>query len=107
MAGGNRWYQKKLQELCQMFGACCALCGKKNGDYIDNASDKTVILHFAHKVGHRFPQGNNRGQNHRVREIMRAPHSFILLCWYCHIKYDKDNSLTDEEREAELEEVPF
>lgn len=105
----NTWYKKKRAELIQQFGGECMFCKTKQGEYSwsDFNNDYVeVILEFAHKIGERI-SGMSRGRNARIREVVKEPHRFLLLCKSCHTKYDTDNPLTDKEKYKMNEEVPF
>lgn len=105
----NEYYRKKREELVKKFGGCCRYCGRKEW-MVNIKTGNNILLEFAHKVGHRI-SGNNRGRNQRILEVLRHPEWFLLLCHSCHLKYDIDHPLTEEEQRLQAEElaneVPF
>jgi len=72
----NQWYRKKRVEYIKKFGGRCEQCGR------------TENLEFAH-LNHNDVHGIGRGSNQRIRDIMKHPDNYILLCFKCHKAYDK------------------
>lgn len=71
----NRWVNKEMERLRQLYGGCCQMCG---GLY---------DLEFAHlkPTGLR---GKSRGKNYRVLDIRKHPDHYQLLCMDCHDALD-------------------
>lgn len=76
MAGDkNRWVVKTWEKILQEFGGQCAHC------------EKLYDLEFAHLQPTGL-KGKGRGKARRLRDILRNPSSYILLCWECHDLFD-------------------
>ena len=93
---------KKRKKLIDQFGGHCEKC------------PSTENLEFAHKVGFRTKLGKSRGMGNRLKEVENNPEQFLLLCRQDHMKYDRENPLTEEEKEIikqriadEENRVPF
>jgi len=76
---GKDWAKAVRLELVQQFGGECYHCASKGTTWRRR-------LEFAHKYPCR--KGMGRGSNNRVREVLRHPENFLLLCRVCHIAYD-------------------
>ena len=76
---GKDWAKAVRRQLLSDFGGECYHCGSKGTTWRRR-------LEFAHK----YPclQGEGRGSNKRMREVLRHPESFLLLCHVCHTAYD-------------------
>lgn len=91
--------RKKKEEINSLFGNKCQHC------------PSTEKLEYAHKIGFRTNHGRSRGQSTRILAIAKNPEQFLRLCKTCHLKYDRENPLTEEEKaiieQKENERVPF
>lgn len=71
----------RLAKLRAEFGGVCRLCGAPNR------------LQFAHLTPTGLA-GKGRGQGARMRDIVRHPQHYILLCVYCHRDFDRKERMT-------------
>jgi hypothetical protein len=87
---GNPWYRAKLHAMRADRGNVCAWC------------PTTGALEFAHVRPTKL-NGKGRGLNNRVRDIMKHPTCYILLCRSCHA--DLDGFLFENETELDVRRV--
>jgi hypothetical protein len=76
---GRTWAKAVRIELLRQFGGECYHCASKGTTWRRR-------LEFAHKYPCR--DGPGRGSNNRMREVLRHPENFLLLCRPCHIAFD-------------------
>ncbi len=100
----NDYHRRKRRDLVKQFGGHCRYCETPDVSISDKPWAKK--LEFCHKVGERI-SGMNRGRNARIAEVAREPKRFWLGCKSCHQRYDTDHPLTEAEKKAIAEEVPF
>lgn len=94
----RRYIRRKKARIIKEFGGQCQSCGAKQGDSI---GEKQIVLEFAHKIGYRLGYGTSRGSKERILEVERNMDKFFLFCKACHLKYDRDNPLNEDEK------IPF
>lgn len=79
----NTWYKKKMERLRATRGNRCQHC--RLALAFDDRGQPN--LQWAH-IQPTGLQGKSRGQNHRIRDIIRNPGHYLLLCVECHRRYD-------------------
>ena len=94
-------YTARLRERARaLFGNRCQKCGLSELEDFEPAR-----LEFAHLARTKL-KGRGRGSAHRLRDVLKHPESYTLLCRPCHM--DRDYAGRDPwEPRAELEAVPF
>lgn len=71
----RRYRRAKRENLVNQFGGKCRGCGS------------TSALQFAH-VRQTELHGMGRGRYERMRDVIRNPDAYTLLCPHCHSLYD-------------------
>ena len=79
MAHGNDWTKTKREEILASRGNRCALCSA------------TELLEMAHKHATGI-SGRGRGRVERVRDWLKNPDAYVLLCRDCHLWFDRKQS---------------
>jgi hypothetical protein len=72
----NEWYRQKRLQLIREYGGACSVCGALED------------LEFAHTF-HTGLEGQGRGRNARIRDIIQHPEAYRLLCKECHVRLDR------------------
>ena len=76
MAGKrNEWVKRKWNQLILWEGGRCACCPSQ------------FFLEFCH-IRSTNCRGMGRGKSRRLRDIMKYPGRYILLCMDCHDDFD-------------------
>ena len=76
----TQWVQMKREEVLKLFGGVCQNEGCKSIDQLE----------FAHKNNNIANGGEGRGSYRRIKEVLKNPEAFVLLCKPCHYVYDNN-----------------
>ena len=85
--GRNAWYRQKRRELVVSRGSRCEHRFPSSKRCIARGT-RSNPLEFAHLVSTGL-KGEGRGQNHRIRDVLRHPDNYALLCRRHHIEHDR------------------
>jgi hypothetical protein len=75
MSRSTAWVRKWRAFLIDKLGGRCAVCTESND------------LEFAHVVATEC-HGKGRGSTRRIRDVLKHPGAYILLCMNCHDALD-------------------
>ena len=79
----NHWYRNRRSALRAERGNACEKCKKKL-----EINEGQPNLQFAH-LRPTGLNGEGRGSNHRILDILRNPDCYVLLCPDCHFLLDQ------------------